>query len=477
MSRATTLAADEWRYWLRSRLAISVLFVGLVLAVGSALLTAGKMFAAADQRAHLQAEAEETFLSQPDRHPHRMVHYGHYVFRTPPPLSIVDPGVDAYTGTSIFLEGHRQNSAMFADRQSSAGLADFGALTPAFLLQILAPLLLILMGYNVITREREARTLDQLIAQGLSPAQILSGKGLALIGAAALMLSPLLIATVIAITRGETVAVALLFVGGYAVYLLIWCALIIVVSSIMRARSASLGALLALWIVAALLVPPVSSTAASSVVDAPGKIETDFAILEAMKKVGDGHNAADPAFASLRANLLQQYDVESIEELPMNFRGVVAEAAEAELTDLLNRFAEDRMQVEANQAHVARSFGWLSPALSIREFSMALAGVDLETHHRFLREAEAVRFDFVQSLNKAHAEQLDYADDINRSKDQAAEKRTRISADNWAVLNEFRFEPASAKQRMSASLSAFAKMFAWLLAVLALCATVGRRAL
>ncbi|MEM9618913.1 MAG: DUF3526 domain-containing protein [Pseudomonadota bacterium] len=477
MSRTTTIAADEWRYWFRSRLAISVLFVGLVLAVGSALLTASKMSAAAHERAHLQIEAEETFYSQPDRHPHRMVHYGHYVFRTPPPLSIIDPGVDAYTGTSIFLEGHRQNSAMFADRQSSAGLAGFGALTPAFLLQTFAPLLLILMGYNVITREREARALHQLIAQGLAPLQILTGKGLALAGAAMLMLSPLLIAAVAAIIRGETAAAAALFASGYAAYLLIWCALIVLVSAIMRARSASLGALLVIWMVAALLLPPLSSTAALSIVEAPGKIETDFAILEEMKKVGDGHNAADPAFASLRANLLQQYNVDSVEELPMNFRGVVAQAAEAELTDLLNRFAEDRMQVEVSQAHVGRIFGWFSPVLGVREFSMTLAGVDLETHHRFLREAEELRFDFVQSLNKVHAEKLAYADDISRSSDPEAEKRTRMSAENWKVLNEFRFEPAPARKRIEASLAPFAKLLVWLFAALALCATVGRRVL
>lgn len=477
MNRMATIASDEWRYWRRSKLAVCVLALGLILAVGSALLTAGQMSDAAHERAHLQAEAEETFFNQPDRHPHRMVHYGHYAFRAPPPLSIVDPGVDAFTGTSIFLEGHRQNSAMFADRQASAGLAGFGALTPAFVLQTLAPLLLILMGYNALTREREARTLDQLIAQGVGPSQILLGKGLALAGAAALMVSPLLMATVAAVLSGETVAAAALYVGGYLLYFLIWCAIILLVSTLMRARSASLGVLLAFWAVAALLLPPISSTTAVSIVAAPGKIETDFAAIEAKKEVGDGHNAADPAFASLKANLLQQYDVDRVEDLPMNFRGVVASAAEADLTDLLNRFAEDRMRVEADQARIARGFGWLSPVLGVREFSMTLAGVDLETHHRFLREAERLRFDFVQSLNKVHTEKLAYIDDINRSSDPEAAKRTRVSAENWKVLEEFRFEPAPAGDRIEASLVPLAKMLLWFAVAFAACAVVGRRAL
>ena len=477
MNQLKMIAIDEWRYWIRSRLALSVLLIGLLLVVSSALLTASKMSAATHDRTHQQLLAEETFYNQPARHPHRMIHYGHYVFRTPPPLSIVDPGVDAYTGTAIFLEGHGQNGAMFADKQSSAGLADFGSITPSFILQTIAPLLLILMGYNVITRERETRTLDQLIAQGVTQTQLLVGKGFALASVAILMLSPVAIAMVIAILQGEAFSIAGFFLAGYALYLLIWCILIIFSSSIMRIRNASLGVLLGLWGITALLMPPLAGTTAKSIVNAPTKIETDFNILQAMSNIGDGHNAADPSFASLRANMLSQYNVDSIEKLPVNFRGVVAQAAEADLTDVLNKFAEDQMHIELSQSRIARGFGWLSPVLGIRDLSMTLAGVDLETHHRFLREAEQIRFDFVQSLNKAHAEKLAYSDDINRSSDPKSEQRTRISAENWQALKEFRFKPASAKTRFTASLPPLLKMLVWLLFAVGLCATVGRRAL
>ncbi len=471
------ITRDEWRYWRRSRLAVSVLLIGLLLVAGSTFLTATQMIETSHERQHLQEEAENAFLSQPDRHPHRMVHYGHYAFRTPPPLSMIDPGVDAYTGNSIFLEGHRQNSAMFADRQASAGLAIFGSLSPALLLQTLAPLLLILIGYNTVTRERDARTLNQLIAQGVTPTQIMLGKGVALTGAALLMTAPLIAASILVIAQGEALSVVLLFIVGYFLYLLVWCAATVLSSSLMSTPGGSLGALLAVWIAFAMLVPRVSTTVAASVVDAPGKIETDFAVTEALKKVGDGHNAADPAFRALLGNLLKQYNVDSVEALPVNFRGVVAGNAEAKLTDILNRFAEDRMQVETDQASVARYFGWLSPVLGIREFSMRLAGVDLETHHHFLRETEKLRFDFVQFLNKAQAEQVTFADDINRSRDPAAEKRTRVSAENWKMLQDFHFMPFSSAERMAASFSPLLKILMWFVALVACCGTIGRRAL
>ncbi len=477
MTITKMIAKDEWRYWWRSKLATSVMLVGLILIAGSSILTAKQMTDAAHERAHLQSEAEEAFFSQPNRHPHRMVHYGHYAFRTPPPLGIIDPGIDAYTGDSIFLEGHRQNSAMFADRQASSELAIFGALTPALLLQTLAPLLLVLIGYNVITREREARTFDQLIAQGMTPLKIMIGKGYALVGVAGLMIVPLFVAIIFATLDGEPFVSASLFMVGYALYLLIWCIGIVLASTMMRTPSASLGALLAAWVVVAILIPRISSNAAVSLVDAPGKIETDFAVIEAVSKVGDGHNAADPAFTALRANMLQQYNVDKVEDLPVNFRGVVAGAAEANLTDILNKFAEERMQVEVAQANIARYFGWLSPVLGIREFSMKVAGVDLETHHRFLRETEALRFDFVQSLNRVHAEKLTFADDANRSSNPEAEKRTRVSAENWKVLDEFDFSSLPANNRIENASMSLMKLVFWVVLLLVLCRFVGRRAL
>ena len=153
----------------------------------------------------------------------------------------------------------------------------------------------------------------------------------------------------------------------------------------------------------------------------------------------------------------------------------MAEHSEARLTALMNRYAEQRMTREAEQAEAVRRFGWLSPYLAIGTASRALSGADLETHHRFLREAERVRFDFVQSLNRAHAEQMAYADDLNRSRDTEAERRTRISADNWKVLETFEFQPAPAAERIERSLPALAMLTLWLIAAVTLSFGAARR--
>ena len=49
-----------------------------------------------------------------------------------------------------------------------------------------------------------------------------------------------------------------------------------------------------------------------------------------LRKLGDGHDASDPAFEALKQRLLAEHGVDSVEELPMNFRGVVSEYNEAQ---------------------------------------------------------------------------------------------------------------------------------------------------
>ncbi len=463
MNTALTIAAEEFRLWLRSNLALGTLLLFALLLITTSVVTGLRMSDEQRQRAAQQASAEGYFLSQPDRHPHRMVHYGHYVFRVPPPLSVFDPGVDSVTGQSIFLEGHKQNTAMFADSRASANLGGFEALTTALVYQLFAPLLLIAIGHGLVIREREANTLAPLLAQGVTGGHLYAGKWLALSGVALAFLLPLAAQSSVAITRGAAPLAAVGVIGLHALYLLVWCGLVLLVSSAVRSRGLALGILALCWLGAALIVPRLAVESASSALPAPGKLESDLRMQADLRVVGDGHNAGDPAFALLRENLLAQYGVERVEELPMNFRGIVAESAEAALTEVMNDYAEQRMELEARQARHAGNFGWLSPVVAVSAASRALSGTDLATHHRFLREAEAIRFGFVQGLNRTHVEKLDYGDDINRNVDAESGRRARVSAENWNVLDGFSFQPAAAGERLARAGPTLAMLFAWLL--------------
>ncbi|GAA6137421.1 DUF3526 domain-containing protein [Arenicella sp. 4NH20-0111] len=460
MKSVITIAAQEWRYWFRTKLAAVVALLALVLICISVFATSSQVAKEKQLREGLQVKAQETFRDQPARHPHRMVHYGHYVFRAPTPLATLDPGVDPYTGTVIFLEGHRQNTATFSPSYDGAQAGPFSRLSPALVYQLLVPLVLIVMGFGVVSRERESATDRQLVTSGISPVSIWAGKTLALIGVALLLLAPLLVGTVM---FGANSSIASAFFILYLIYSLVWVLIITAISTWVPRTSLSLLTLLVIWIVLCTLLPRVVVSAANTVIPTNSQIETDMDVIVALRAVGDGHNANDPAFNRLRANLLEEYGVDKVEDLPINFRGVVAQAAEADLTDILNQYAAKRMANQSAQIQFVRAFEFVSPFIALQSASMIAAGTDGKTHHRFLREAEATRFQFVQDLNKMHEQQMSYADDINRSRDADSERRTRVNAENWRVLKDFNFTADPSEIRLSRMIYSAILLFTWLI--------------
>jgi ABC-2 type transport system permease protein len=453
---------------------VSMALLALVL-LSTIGLTTLQVSVDSTMRATHQQEAREAFLSQPARHPHRMVHYGHFVFRSPAPLAVFDPGLDPITGQALYLEGHRQNTATFAAVSTGAKLGLVSSLTPAVVYQVFAPLLIVILGFGTVARERASSTLIPLLTNGVSGRTLLAGKALALAAVVAILLLPVLGAGLIALHHGETPLAVFAITVTCGLYLLTWCALTVAVSAVFRAPHTALAALATLWIGFTLLMPVLSVGVASQFSKATGKIDGDLKMLAELRSIGDGHNAGDPAFARFRADLLSSYGVDRPEDLPVNMRGMVAQYAEEKLTRVLDRHAESRMTEELQQVTITRRFGWLSPAVAFASASRALSGTDLETHHRFLRESEALRFDFVQALNRVHSEKIAYGDDIRRSQDSAAEARTRVDPAFWRVLDEFHFEPRSAVERGLMAMPSLLMLLTWLLVPTGLCLWLSRR--
>lgn len=463
MNSVLRIASEEWRYWSRSRLAISAVILLMAILAAAVVSTFSRIEAAAQTQSSLQQIAEETFLSQPDRHPHRMVHYGHYVFRKPTPLATIDPGVDPLTGTVMFLEGHRQNSATFPASYTAPRVAGFSYLTPAFTYQVLVPLVLIVVSFSAFSRERELLTDVQMMAQGVDGKTLWAGKSLALIALAAVFAIPLAIGAIATVLLGESWIAALTMTLSYYLYLAFWALLVVAVSALASSSALSLLWCCVAWVAMTVVIPRVTSDAADAIVDVEGKIATDLALLDDLRAAGDLHDATDPAFQQLRAELLEQYDVDDVTELPVNFRGVVAVEGEANQTEILNRYADERMARQQQQASFVNFGAMLTPTLAIRSASMQVAGSNLSNHHRFLREAEEARFEFVQGLNRVHVEQLSYQDDINRNRGEEGWKRARVGANNWQVLRTFDFQATPATARISAAAPSVGWLALWIL--------------
>jgi ABC-2 type transport system permease protein len=469
MSPARRIAVEEWRLMRRDRVAVLGLALLLLLSAIAAFTAWDQRRTAATERQRHQARVDHEFDAQPDRHPHRMVHYGHFVFRPPSPLAAFDAGIDPFTGHTLFLEGHRQNSANFGDVRQSSLLLRFGQLTPAFVLQVLAPLLLVFIGHAVVARERESGTLRVLMAQGLRPGQLVLGKLLALGAVAALMLLPAaLTLAAIAVTTSASAGLALALALAYGAWLALWTLGVVLVSTLARRGRDALMALLAAWAVTVVLLPRLAPELVASGLALPTRFETDIAVARDLKALGDSHNPDDPYFNNFRRQVLARYGVSRVEDLPVNYKGLLGMEGERLTSALFGRYAGE--SVARQQAQLGRmdGFALLSPVIALRRLSMGAAGTDLQAYQRFLAQGEQHRYALVQALNRLQAEKLTLATDRNT-------RESRIGKDHWQGMAAFRFDAEPAADILRRAVPMAAVLLAWLGALGAVLVLATRR--
>jgi ABC-2 type transport system permease protein len=462
MNRVRTIAAAQLRLFVRSRLAVVALLLLAMLSAIAAITGAGQASRMAADRTTAQMAADTDFAKQPDRHPHRMVHYGSYALRPLGPLAAIDPGVDAFAGSLIFLEGHRQNATTLGAARESSGLIRFGQLTPAFVLRVLVPLLLVFIGFGMIVAERQNGLVTLQRAQGVGMGELLAGKALALAVVAAVAALPALIALVWAVVQapGEAGVAALMAVAAL-LWLGLWVLGITLVSARARSAQSALLTLVLAWAVLVVLVPRASAGVAAIVNPLPTKAETDLVIHAELRAQGDSHNPDDRHFAAFKAGLLRKYGVSRVEDLPFNYRGALSAEGERLTSALFARHAAETAQVQMQQHRLLALAALLSPAIGYAQASMAGAGTDLASHIDFLNAAEAHRYRLIQSLNSLHAAQVRGADDAARNRDPVAERQSRISARFWRQQPAFEHAGPAPATRIAGMLPGLAVMLLW----------------
>lgn len=469
MRRAVLIARAELALMFRSHVALIGVIALLLLSAIAAATSQAHMAQERFSRLANQTQTDALFEAQPARHPHRMVHYGSYVYRPIGPLAGFEPGIDPFSGTTLYLEGHRQNSATISAVRENSSLMRFGQLTPAFVLQTLAPLLLIFLGFSMITREHMRGSLRLMLSAGVTPRDLILGKSLALGLVGLIALAPAWLALLMmAIAEPSEAGAAALMALGYGLYVLIWVFGIVAASALAQSGQAALLSLIGIWCFIAIVAPRGAAELAGRLEPLETRAATDLMIQAELRQLGDSHNPDDPFFAAFKARTLAQYGVTKIEDLPFNFRGAVSAEGEALTSRLFDKYFVELATTQRTQSQIVSLMSIASPAIAVRRISMAGAGTDLETHLRFLQQSEAHRFAMVQYLNRLHRDKLSQADDAARSKDPLAEQRTRIAADNWAKVPDFAFKPTSAKERMLAAIAPILTLAFWLASVMVL---------
>ncbi|MEL7159418.1 MAG: ABC transporter permease subunit, partial [Bacteroidota bacterium] len=212
-------------------------------------------------------EVRERWENNPDKHPHRMAHYGYVAFRQPSLLSFFDRGLDSFVGNAVFLEAHRQNTVNFSAASLSTGLLRFGELSGALVLQTLLPLLIFFWGFSVVAGEREDGKLRLVFAQGVSWSEVIIGKAVGLFCASLTVLLPAVLLTGLfllfsAATEGTAPLPRFgLLVLSYGVYLFLICLLTVWVSTVSKTAKTALLRLIGCWLLFVLVLPKLSQVA------------------------------------------------------------------------------------------------------------------------------------------------------------------------------------------------------------------------
>lgn len=339
------------------------------------------------ERAAAQTLDYDDWLKQSAKHPHDAAHQGMHVFKPAPALSLVDPGIEPYVGSTIWLQAHRQSEMKFRPAQDATGLQRFGNLSVAWVLQILGPLLVIVLGFNAFAGEREQGTLRQTLSLGVPVRRLLWGKALALGASVAALLIPVLIAAAIAVSlgaqEGQRVDALLRLAGltaGYAFYFGIAIFLVLAVSAYAPSSRVALIVLLGLWIAGVVLTPRIASDVASLAYPSPNRLQFNAAL--------DGDLSAEK-----KEVWMKNFGVESpwSPEVPLNKWGIALRVDDRVGYGVMDKHFEHLWDSFDKQQRAQEWPGLIIPLLALRGFSMGLAGTDFAHHRDFAVAAEHQR--------------------------------------------------------------------------------------
>ena len=409
--------------------------------------------------AHQAAIAQERQIweSQGEKNPQSAVHYGVYAFKPTGRMAFFDTGTEAYTGVTVWLEGHKQNQFLYRPARDGNTLQRFGELTAAAVLQILIPLLIIVLAFSTFAGERESGTLRQVLSLGVNRRDLALGKALGVAGALGLLLVPATLLGSAALASAQVDAAsggllrALAMASAYLVYLGSFVAVTLAVSARARSARIALIRLLAFWVFVCLMAPRAATDLARRIHPTPSAHEFAEALAED-RKIGIQGLDYDGYLQRRRTELLAEYDAERIEDLPINFDGWRLQVSEEYANQFFDRhYAGLWDQFEA-QDRLRQKAGFFAPLLAIRSVSMALAGTDFSHFRHFSEQAELYRRDLVAFLN---ADLRDNAGSNGFGYTQTKEL--------WAQAPSFAYDAPGAGWALAGEFASLAALLAWFL--------------
>ena len=201
-----------------------------------------------------------------------------------------------------------------------------------------------------------------------------------------------------------------------------------------KTPKSTLLVLLIIWFSMVFILPKAAQTLGANIYEAPNKNDFDISIHNQIKKEGDSHNPDDQHFKELKEEILKKYNVNSIEELPINYGGLVFAEGEKITTKIFGEKFEELIKIYQNQNKVSEILGFANPYLAMRNMSMGFSGSSFSDAVSFQRQAEKYRYDRTQYLNKLQQEEIKYY------KESQKERTQRINNELLKQMPPFKYQ-------------------------------------
>ena len=398
---------NELKGFFRSRLFLVLSFVFFVSLFVTTLLgilqNENLVQSQKNAKDHVRKQWDEMGTSNP----HRAAHFGSYAFKESTILNSIDEGVNSVTGNVLRLEGHKQNDVMFSEASQSLMISKLGKLKPSLIFQFLIPLFLIFLSFNSYSKERESGRLKLLLVQGISLKKLVFAKiySIWLIGFCLLLIT-LIIQFIFnsSLLDSDTIFRLILLIISYNIYYLIIINLSVAVSLLFKNSTSALSLTIVVWFMWSVFFPKIIGNTLESMHPLPTRVEFQDSMTEDRKKGIDGHSPMDDHIEELKTATLEKYNVDSLSQLPINFRGIVMQADEEYGNKVWDKHFGDLYNQLKSQKQKYQISGFLNPFSSLQNLSMGLSGTDMYHHLDFLNQGEKYRREFIKILNEKFTE-------------------------------------------------------------------------
>lgn len=349
-----------------------------------------------------QKEQYEHWINKGEMNPHSAAHHGMTIFKPYSILSMIDNGIEKFTGTSVFLEAHKRNQFGYKSAEDSNNIQRFGELTASSILQILMPLLIILMIFNSINSERENGTLKQILSIGVSKSNFINGKILGISYITIFLLSPFVITGLILMFTSSTsnlddfIKYIILNII-YLVYFSIFILFSFIIASIVNSGRKSMIILICFWFCNCFIIPKISINIASYIHKTP----TSFEFVKKIEKEKEILPDWDSRANSIKKDIIKKYNLKSEKDISVNVDGLVLISEENDDTRIYNSNFNYLYDIYKKQNYIYKLSAILSPMISVQMLSTGLANTDFESFNNFNSEVEKYRSDMVSKMNIA----------------------------------------------------------------------------